>query len=112
MLSVNCPNCNATNKFERDAIPTFCSFCGACLPDMKPYVQEAVRIALEREREAARIESEYKRHEMRMESEKQEIRKEKVRTFKDKVELVRLIGIILLISLTFGFMFYVLNLGH
>lgn len=67
-LSINCSRCGATNKFDQEHIPTFCSFCGAALPDMKPYVQDAIKITLERQR-----------HAMDMETMDKEIRKEKVK---------------------------------
>ena len=71
-LSINCNKCGATNKFDENHIPTFCSFCGASLPDMKPYVQDAIKLSLER-----------KRHEMHMETADKEIKKEKIRSFRD-----------------------------
>lgn len=55
-LSVNCPKCGATNKFDQDNIPTFCSFCGSALPSMAPHVDEAIKISLERQRHQMRIE--------------------------------------------------------
>ncbi len=76
-LSVKCRNCNATNTFDKDNIPTFCSFCGAALPDMQPYVKEALSIAIERER-----------HSMNMEKGEQEIRKQQSRNFKDKADVI------------------------
>ena len=76
-LSIKCRNCNATNTFDKDSIPTFCSFCGAALPDMQPYVKEALNIAIERER-----------HSMDMEKGEQEIRKQQSRNFKDKADTV------------------------
>lgn len=49
MLSVNCPNCGATNIFdETKAIPTYCSFCGGHLPDMTEYVKRNLNLNIDR----------------------------------------------------------------
>ena len=51
MLSANCPRCGATNIFdETKQIPTYCSFCGSHLPNMDTYVQESLKVAVDKQK--------------------------------------------------------------
>lgn len=97
-LSVNCSRCGATNKFDQDHIPTFCSFCGAALPDMKPYVQDAIKIALERQR-----------HAMDMETAETEIRKEKVKNRSDLHDTIQLVIVALVTIGVFAFIYIMIK---
>lgn len=50
MLSVPCPKCGGTNIFdETKQIPTYCSFCGAHLPDMTEYVRRSLNLGVDRQ---------------------------------------------------------------
>ncbi|MBP5729421.1 MAG: hypothetical protein J6Y48_20325 [Clostridia bacterium] len=76
MLSVHCPKCNATTKFdETKEIPTYCMFCGAHLPDMSNYVREALKLGLDKQH----LDIDRQRHEMTMEEMNTDIRRTKVR---------------------------------
>lgn len=97
-LAINCSKCGATNKFDQDHIPTFCSFCGAALPDMKPYVQDAIKITLERQR-----------HAMDMETAETEIRKEKVKGRSDIHDTIQLIIVAIVILGIFVFIFTMMH---
>ena len=77
-LSINCPKCGANNKFDENNIPTFCSFCGATLPDMQPYVHEAIKLKFEKQR-----------HEMDMETEDKIIHRERLRGVRDVFGIIR-----------------------
>ena len=51
MLSVPCPKCGGTNIFdETKQIPTYCSFCGSHLPNMDTYVQESLKVAVDKQK--------------------------------------------------------------
>lgn len=51
MLSVPCPKCGGTNIFdETKQIPTYCSFCSAHLPNMDTYVQESLKVAVDKQK--------------------------------------------------------------
>lgn len=51
MLSVPCPKCGGTNIFdETKQIPTYCSFCSAHLPNMDAYVQESLKVAVDKQK--------------------------------------------------------------
>lgn len=89
MLSINCKNCGATNKFEEDSIPSFCSYCGAALPNMLPFIEEAIKISQERQR-----------HEMEIEKLNKHIKKEKTKNFSNTLELI-------LVIIVIGFFFYI-----
>lgn len=96
-LSINCSKCGATNKFDQESIPTFCSFCGAALPNMLPYVEDAIKITLERQR-----------HEMQMESADKDIKKEQIRSLGSKADIVRYIAAAITLLAVIGFCFFVL----
>ena len=57
MLSIKCPNCGSTIKFEENHIATFCSFCGSHLPDMTEYVKKASQLELEKNQHRMEIET-------------------------------------------------------
>ena len=58
MLSVQCPKCGGTNIFdETKQIPTYCAFCSAHLPDMTKFVEESIKLNLEKERHKIEMES-------------------------------------------------------
>ena len=49
MLSVHCPNCGGTNIFdETKAIPTYCGFCNAHLPDMTEFVKGSLNVEVDK----------------------------------------------------------------
>lgn len=105
-LSVNCAKCGAVNRFSKNSIPTFCSFCGATLPNMAPHVDEAIRIELERQR-----------HEMNMEKEDKEIRKEKLKYTAQKIKSTAdimgiVLKIIVLIIVTIVFLSAMNDIHH
>lgn len=90
MLSIKCKNCSATNTFEEDSIPSFCSFCGAALPNMLPFVEEAIRINQERQR-----------HQMEIEKIEKKIKKEKATRLSDIIAMIPLIILIIFAALFF-----------
>jgi len=47
MISTKCPSCGATNKFDEDNIPNFCSFCGAHLPKMNEFIKNSMELKAE-----------------------------------------------------------------
>lgn len=76
MLSVHCPKCGATTRFdETKQIPTYCMFCGAHLPDMTNYVQQAVKLGLDKKQ----LDIDRQRHDMTMEEMQTDIQREAVR---------------------------------
>lgn len=99
MLSVPCPKCGGTNIFdETKTIPTYCSFCGAHLPNMDAYVQEALKLKVENEL----LNMEKQRHQMEMEAEEKHIRKMK-EAKKDSFGDIISIIITLLAIILFGY---------
>ena len=88
MLSIKCKTCGATNTFKEDEIPSFCSFCGAALPNMLPFVEEAIKISQERER-----------HKMEMEKLDKTLRKEKAKKRSNFYEMIITVAVM-------GVMFY------
>ena len=107
-LSVNCGKCGATNKFTAKNIPTFCSFCGAALPDMKKHADEAIKIALERQR-----------HEMDMEKADKSIKVEELKAHTQETISKRmksetkskLIQTIIMLIIMAGLVIYLMNTG-
>lgn len=96
MLSVPCPKCGGTNVFdETKQIPTYCSFCGAHLPNMDSYVQDSLKLQVENEL----LNMEKQRHKMEMEAEEKRIQKMKAvkkDSFGDIVcTIIMLLGIII-----------------
>ena len=65
MLSMKCPSCGGTIHFDENHIATFCSLCGAHLPDMTDYVKKASNLTIEQ-----------KQHSMNMETMDKEIQRE------------------------------------
>lgn len=57
MLSIKCPNCGSTVKFDENHIATFCSFCGSHLPDMTEYVKKASQLEIEKTQHQMTIET-------------------------------------------------------
>ena len=106
MLSIHCPNCGGTSVFdETKDIPTYCTFCGAHFQNMDHFVEESLRLGLHKQalnldREVLKIDRQ--RHDMDMERINKEIKKERVHTFTDKVELlIGLITILLVFYIVF-----------
>ena len=101
MLSIYCPKCGATVKFDEDQIPTFCSFCGAHLPDMTDFVKENLKLEIDKKR----LDLDRQRHEMQMETMDKEIKKVKsgnfVENFRTSLYMIALIpiGIVILFAL-------------
>lgn len=96
MLSITCPKCGGTNIFdETKTIPTYCSFCGAHLPDMDSYVQDSLKLQVENEL----LNMEKQRHKMEMEAEEKRIQRMKAvkkDSFGDIVcAIIMLLGIII-----------------
>lgn len=76
MLSVHCPSCGGTNIFdEKKQIPTYCAFCGAHFPDMTTFVQESLKLGLDKQH-----------HSMEMEKADKEIKKEQIKAKSDHRE--------------------------
>ena len=79
MLSVHCPKCSGTNIFdETKQIPTYCAFCGAHLPDMTTFVQESLKLGLDKQH-----------HSMDLEKMDKEIKKERVLNSGQKIKYTR-----------------------
>ena len=98
MLSIYCPNCGATVKFDKDQIPTFCSFCGAHLPDMTDFVKDNIRLEVDKRY----LNLDRQRHQMRIE----ELRKEsKAKRTPDGTVLVKAVVCIIVLLLTAIFVF-------
>lgn len=75
MLSVHCPNCGGTNIFdETKQIPTYCAFCASHLPDMTEFVQESLKLSLDKQH-----------HKMDMEKMDKEIKKERIESSTHKI---------------------------
>lgn len=99
MLSVHCPNCGGTNIFdETKQIPTYCAFCAAHLPDMTTFVQESLKLGLDKQH-----------HQMELEKMDKEIKKERVDTSLDKLKIIAIIVVSIII---FGYLFFVLFRLH
>lgn len=84
LIAIDCSKCGATNKFEHDTIPSFCSFCGAPFPEMKKHVDEIVKIELMRQNNKAIVDYEndmagvqQRYHSMEMEREDKRMRKDR-----------------------------------
>lgn len=84
----------------------YCSFCGSALPGMRSHVDEAIRIALEKQRNENKVSVDRVYHEMQMESKDKDIRRDEIsaKTERTKytviiVYLVAIVLIILLIAL-------------
>lgn len=57
MLSIKCPTCGGTVQFDESHIATFCSFCGAHLPDMTDYVKKAAELDIQQRQHAMDMET-------------------------------------------------------
>lgn len=102
MLSIHCPSCGASIIFdESKQIPTFCSFCGAHLPDMTNYVQEALKLKLDKEF----LNLDEQRHSMEMETINRQIQKEKIVRSKNPFEYILAFMALLIVILAFVFLF-------
>lgn len=78
MLSVHCPNCGGTNIFdETKQIPTYCGFCSAHLPDMTTFVQESLKLGLDKQH-----------HQMDLEKMDKQIKRERVNTSTTKLKII------------------------
>ena len=99
MLSVQCPKCGSTNIFdETKQVPTYCAFCAAHLPDMTTFVKESLKLGLDKQY-----------HAMELERMDKEIKKERVDTSLDKLKII---AIIVLGVIIFGYLFFVLFRSH
>lgn len=89
MLSVHCPKCGATTRFdETKQIPTYCMFCGAHLPDMTNYVQQALKLGLDKKQ----LDIDRQRHDMTMEEMHTDIQREKA---KNDIPIRKLIALVI-----------------
>ena len=106
MLSIHCPSCGGTNIFdETKYVPTYCAFCGSHLPDMTQFVQESLKLGLDKKR----LKLDQQRHEMKVEELDKEITKEKVKTFGSSFDSAVLL--IIMIPVLFIIIFAALKAG-
>ena len=103
MLSMKCPSCGGTIHFDENHIATFCSFCGAHLPDMTDFVKKSANLNIEQ-----------KQHSMHMETMDKEMQREQNMTkqanTRNIVNLITKLPLILLIAFFFYMLFKMMSL--
>lgn len=118
MLSIKCPNCGGTVRFDESHIATICCFCGSHLPEMTDYVKKSANLKIQQQQHAMDMETIAREAEKkRLEDQREilklqnEIKKLKIQTKRDTdVEVRRmkakgkaigvyLIGVIILFAL-------------
>lgn len=88
MLSVHCPSCGGTNIFdETKQIPTYCAFCGKHLPDMTTFVQESLKLGLDKQQ----LDIDRQRHQMELETIDKDIKRTKAKISGEKLGYIAII---------------------